>query len=575
MRGERWARLISFLPLRLIRRSLPVRITALMLVIVTVLMGILSIFIATHVRDGMFDERLRLILSDAFQRTDSVQATFNRTSLESVDEVQDLAYQLMNEQRDEVVGAGGIGVMLQRSAASDPDHTINAVVDDRLAPVISDEMRRQVARTSGHYWQSVEIPGQAGSVPGIVVGTVVDLPLVGPYDMYIVYSLGTEQRTITMMNQILAVGTIGMLVIVGVLMLIMSYRALLPVRKAAQAASRVADGNLTVRLPAKGEDELATLAHAFNDMTSYLQRQITDYRELAQLQQRFVSDVSHELRTPLSSIQIGADMIVARRAELPENLRRPAQLMSDQVDRFASMLADLLEISRVDARTARVEHETVDIVALVRGVCDLTADIAERLGVEVRIHAPQEGASADVDRVRIERVVRNLVLNAIEFAEAKPVDVTVAATVTSVAIKVRDHGVGMTDEVARHVFDRFYRADPSRQRTSGGTGLGLAIAAEDAHLHGGILTVLSCPHEGSSFVLLVPRLRDKDIEEVPAAVYDEEILAARRAWGKTHPGDVDTTIGLAGVAHDTHSLGHVVDAEDTWDEEDDDMEEDA
>lgn len=579
-----WARLGRFPLARYARRSLPVRITVLMLVIVTAVMTILSVFVATHVRDGMFEERLKQILADSSQRLEWVQTSFNRSSLESVDQVQDMAYQLMLEQREASAGAGGIGVLLLRDSRSSSTNVINAVVDEQLAPVITDQMRARVQQTNGQYWQSVAIPTTSGTQPGVVVGSTIDLPMVGEYDMYIVYSLATEQRTISMINQILAVGTVGMLLVVGVLMLLMSYRALLPVRRAAHAAERVAGGNLTVRLAVEGEDELATLALAFNDMTSYLQRQITDYRQLAMLQQRFVSDVSHELRTPLSSIQIGADFLTSNLEDLPAHLRRPAKLMGEQVERFSEMLADLLEISRVDARTARVEHQRTDLYALVTQVCAMNQQIAERAGVEVTITAPAEGVEADVDRVRVERVVRNLLLNAIEFAEAKPVEITLAQTPTSAAIKVRDHGVGMTDEVASHVFDRFYRADPSRRRTTGGTGLGLAISAEDAHLHGGILTVLSCPGAGSSFVLLLPRFRDVEIEEIPAEVYDDDIRAARVRWARTHPGDVDTTVGVASEEGEGRELGALLppapstpgddfDDPDDADERDDDFDE--
>ncbi|MDU0967601.1 MAG: MtrAB system histidine kinase MtrB [Actinomycetaceae bacterium] len=563
-------RVRAFGPFRIVRQSLPVRITALMLVIVTAVMTILSIFVATHVRDGVFDERLKQILTDSSQRIETVQSAFDRSSLESVDQVQDLAYQIMLEQRDASAGAGGIGVFLLRDTDSTSPNVINAVVDEDLTPVITKEMREKVESHPGEYWQSVTIPTSSGRMPGIVVGSTIQLPFVGSYDMFIVYSLATEQRSITMINQVLVVGTIGMLVIVGVLMLIMSYRALLPVRRAARAATKVAGGNLNVRLEVEGEDELAMLATAFNEMTSYLQRQITDYRQLATLQQRFVSDVSHELRTPLASIQIGADFLTANLDELPPNLRRPAALMGEQVERFSEMLADLLEISRVDARTARIEHERTDLVVLVNQVVGMYAQIAERAGVEVRVIAPEGGVEADVDRVRIERVIRNLLLNAIEFAESKPVEITVAQTPTAAAVKVRDFGVGMTDEVASHVFDRFYRADPSRKRTTGGTGLGLAISAEDAHLHGGILTVLSCPGVGSSFVMLVPRFRDRDIDEVPAAVYDQDILAARILWAKTHPGDVDTTIGMVSDSQDLGVLEEemTVDIDDIDDRDD-------
>lgn len=116
--------------------------------------------------------------------------------------------------------------------------------------------------------------------------------------------------------------------------------------------------------------------------------------------------------------------------------------------------------------------------------------------------------------------------------------ITVAGSQTAVALQVRDHGPGMTDAVAQHVFDRFYRADPSRKRTTGGTGLGLAISAEDAALHSGLLTVLSCPQQGSAFTLLLPRHQGEEIADLPEQVENQDLITARSQWAATHPEDI-------------------------------------
>ena len=145
---------------------------------------------------------------------------------------------------------------------------------------------------------------------------------------------------------------------------------------------------------------------------------------------------------------------------------------------------------------------------------------------------------AQVDETRVTRITQNLLVNAIEFAEGKPVQITVAGSQSAVALQVRDHGPGMTDAVAQHVFDRFYRADPSRKRTTGGTGLGLAISAEDAALHSGLLTVLSCPQQGSAFTLLLPRHQGEEIADLPEQVENQDLIAARSQWATTHPEEI-------------------------------------
>lgn len=112
----------------------------------------------------------------------------------------------------------------------------------------------------------------------------------------------------------------------------------------------------------------------------------------------------------------------------------------------------------------------------------------------------------------------------------------------------------MTDAVAQHVFDRFYRADPSRKRTTGGTGLGLAISAEDAALHSGLLTVLSCPHQGSAFTLLLPRHQGQEIDDIPAQVENQDLVIARQQWAIDHPEDIMLSENLEESSLQVHQV---------------------
>jgi len=260
---------------------------------------------------------------------------------------------------------------------------------------------------------------------------------------------------------------------------------------------------------------MARLGGAFNDMASSLQEQIQEYDELSRLQQRFVSDVSHELRTPLTTIRMAEEMIWQDRDQFEPATKRSAELLHDQVGRFESMLADLLEISRYDAQSALLDPDTVDLRTVVAKVVEANSELATRLGVEVRVDAPPERAAAEVDVRRIERVLRNLLVNAIEHAEGRPVVVSIGASGTDVAVRVRDHGVGMSPHTVAHVFDRFFRADPARPRTTGGTGLGLSIAAEDVALHHGVLEAWGVLGEGSSFLVILPRAVGNEVASRP------------------------------------------------------------
>jgi two-component system sensor histidine kinase MtrB len=265
----------------------------------------------------------------------------------------------------------------------------------------------------------------------------------------------------------------------------------------------------------RGEDDLARLAASFNRMATSLQRQIRQLEDLSRVQRRFVSDVSHELRTPLTTVRMAADVLHEARAGFDPAVERSAEILQAQLDRFESLLADLLEISRYDAGAAMLEAEPTDIVSVARQVVEAMEPLADRRGSVLALVSPPGGAVAEVDPRRIERVLRNLVANAIEHGEGLPVTVIVAADDAAVAVAVRDRGVGLAASDVPMVFNRFWRADPARARTTGGTGLGLSIAMEDAHLHGGWLQAWGEPGDGCQFRLTVPRRQGTELDRSP------------------------------------------------------------
>lgn len=537
----RWARNLRIT--RTINRSLSIKITASMILVSIVVLGLLTLFVSSHIRSGLYEERQAQILSDAARRLAATQASFDQSSVSNSEQVQDVAYRAMQELRSSVAGAGGVGTLLLRDPRTSDVQSINEIIEPGMENLVSKELRKAVESKPGYEWQPVAIPTTKGdSEPGIVVGTTINLPIVGTYEAYIVYSLATEEANVKLVMQVLVVGSVTLLFLLAGLIWAVSYQIMLPITRTAQAAKKLSAGDLDARVVVAGDDELAVLGNSFNNMADSLQVQFWQYAELARLQQRFVSDVSHELRTPLTTIKMATHMIHDSKDELSPLPRRSAELLNEQVDRFDSMLADLLEISRFDAQTANLSRGDHDLKKLIKRVIKDNQFLADNNGVEVIFNPPDYSCVAAVDELRIERIVRNLLVNAYEHAEGKPVKVDLAVNDTAAAIRVRDYGVGMTDEVASHVFDRFFRADPARPRTSGGTGLGLAICAEDTHLHEGQLSAIGCPNSGSSFLLVIPISEDEPIGESPLDIFDDELLEARAKWAQEHPEDISDSI---------------------------------
>jgi two-component system sensor histidine kinase MtrB len=233
------------------------------------------------------------------------------------------------------------------------------------------------------------------------------------------------------------------------------------------------------------------------------------------MQQRFVSDVSHELRTPLTTVRMAAEVLYDARDDFDPINKRSAELLYNQVERFQSLLADLLEISRFDAGVAMLDAEATDIVQLISHVMEGAAPVAEEYGSKMTLNAPEGSVVVEMDSRRIDRILRNLILNALEHGEGRPVNISVASNGDAVAVTVRDHGIGMSPAEAARVFDRFWRADPARARTTGGSGLGLSIATEDTKLHNGWLQAWGNTGVGSSFRLTLPLKQGGTITKSP------------------------------------------------------------
>lgn len=517
-----WTFLRSSQIVHRIRHSLSAKLAVAITLAALVLLLVFGIIVASQLRSSMFDTRKDAILADASLRFSSAQSVFSSSTATSPDQVQESARGALASLKASAAGAGATNVALLRSEGSTASLRINQIEDEQMRGLITPQMREAVAQ-GGAQWQSVGIRASDSDKvsPGILVGTQVQLPRAGTHELYILYSLAADQRQVDVVLRVLVLSALPIIVTLPIGVFALLHRLLLPVRLTVSAATKAAEGDLDVRVEVHGADEMAALGRAFNAMTSSLQDTISRYDELAKLQQRFVSDVSHELRTPLTTIRMAEDIVWDNREDLPAHARRSAELLHDQTERMEQMLADLLEISRYDAASALLDAEERDLRPIVTRVVEACAELAQRQGVPVEVVAPAR-AAAEIDERRIERVIRNLVVNAIEHADGTRVTITVATSATDVACRVRDRGVGMTQEVADHVFDRFYRADTARARTTGGTGLGLAIATEDVAIHGGRLQAYGEPGKGASFLMTLPKHAGDEIASRPLALWEDE-----------------------------------------------------
>jgi two-component system, OmpR family, sensor histidine kinase MtrB len=385
---------------------------------------------------------------------------------------------------------------------------------------------------------SMSFPSGSSPVAGLAYG----VPVGFYYQLYYFFPLTQVQQSLALIQRTLMVAGLALVFLFAAIAALVTHWVVAPVRRAAGSAQRLSAGNLGVRMPVRGADELATLATSFNEMATSLQDKMNALEDLSQVQRLFVSDVSHELRTPLTTIRFAADMLFASREQFDGPVARSAELLQSQLDRFEALLTDLLEISRYDANVAVLDPEPVDVCDLARHAADVAQQLAERRGAKIEFRLPVEPCVADVDRCRVERILRNLLVNAVEHGEGRDAVVTVAGDSAAVAVAVRDFGIGLRPGEERLVFDRFWRADPARARTTGGTGLGLAIALEDARIHGGWLEAWGEPGRGSVFRLTLPRAVGGQLAGSPLPLAPDEAELAGAAGA----------VRLAGATVDIH-----------------------
>ncbi|MFT4011204.1 MAG: MtrAB system histidine kinase MtrB [Nocardioidaceae bacterium] len=498
---------------RIWRRSIQARVVISTVLLSAVVVSIVGWTLLRQITDGLVDSRTEASVAEAIRGNQDAEERLRAASsleAEPATQLSQLTSSLVSRgvaqgyevivsgplarDADNVGRAGGVSSTAGVDATSVPDNLVRAVEDPHHTG------------TSWTYTRIDYVSSDRPSVPGVATGSTLVIPADGAtYAVYNLFPLTEEQQTLSLVRRALLTSGALLLALVAGLTWLVTRQVVTPVRLARRTAERLASGRLEERMQVRGADDLARLATSFNQMAASLQKQIRKLEDMSASQRRFVSDVSHELRTPLTTVRMASDVLHDARADFDPVTARSAELLQTELDRFEALLSDLLEISRFDAGAANLELEDVSLGDIARRVVESTRPLAEARGTRVVIDDADTVVVAEVDARRVERIVRNLITNAIDYADSADVLVTVAANEHSAALAVRDYGVGLKPGDEVRVFNRFWRADPARARTTGGTGLGLSIALEDARLHGGWLQAWGAPGQGTQFRLTLPR----------------------------------------------------------------------
>ena len=510
------------------KTSLAVRVVASTVVLSTIAISILAFVILISVQNGIKDSKLDSALSESQSSIYQTESQFSFLSTQLRGSYKLALDNVVNNLTPNNQGGSGREVILIQQDSPQgtllkTERSTNLVSKNSIPSELRDRVR--ASSTLQHSYGNIisrenisPLAAVVNSPRALIIGGKVSLPTVGIYEIYFLFNIENEYETIALVRSTLLVGGLSLILLIAIIVLVVVRQVVRPVRSAAQIAEKLAAGQLEERMSTDGAEEIASLGNSFNDMANVLQEQILRLENLSRVQQRFVADVSHELRTPLTTMRMAADVLYRARDNFEPTISRSSELLLSQIDRFENMLSELLEVSRFDAGVVRLEPELLDFKVVVRRSIEALVPIAHDHQIDINVTEPEQPISVVIDPRRIDRILRNLLINAIEHGENKDIDVLISATDQSVAVSVRDFGVGLRKSELNRVFDRFWRADPARARSKGGTGLGLSIAQEDAHLHGGVIEVWGEIGKGAQFIFTFPRERGQSLRDRPIPI---------------------------------------------------------
>ena len=496
-----------------VRNSLAIKVIFSTVLLSLVVTGITGSVLNTQLSAGVKDVNLSSALVEARSTIFTAEYRFLLAQGEKDSVVQKVVDDVISSATTLTSSENAREVVFLRSPGNTRENNYE-IASNLLDPTsIPSSLSERVRKNPNLVYQYTNMNYLSGSrIKGLAIGQKVQIPNAGQYEMYIIFSLVNQEKTLDLISRSLFLGGFILLLLVALITWLVVRQVVSPVRQAAMIATEFTAGDFRKRLKVESQDEIATLGLAFNEMAESIEQQIARLENLSRVQQRFVSDVSHELRTPLTTLRMASEVIFSSKDNFDPIVGRSAELLVAQLDRFEKLLEDLLEVSRFDAEVAVLEAVDFDMVLLVQRCADDLGLVAKERKTEIYVNSSEPVIMIKADIRRVERILRNLLANAIDHSEELQIDVRIVASDHDVAVGVRDYGIGLDENALTRVFDRFWRADPSRARTRGGTGLGLSIALEDARLHNGELEAWGRPGRGSHFVVTLPRNTWESIE---------------------------------------------------------------
>lgn len=483
---DRVRRELSAMPLRL-------RLTVLLMALLAVALLVTGATVTTQVRSFMTarqDAELRAASAHLVDGAVANQATEQRA----------FAYVPTNTYAIELQTVAGREVSLM----TDPGNSARGNL-----PAIPDLTRTDPRVTSGRVFS---VGSQSGDTTWhVVAGTVTDEGVTYVYAVAV--SMDHVQEVIEHLELVIVlVGLVALVACAGLGWFAVR-RALRPLREIEDTAKKIAGGDLTQRVPTPGShDEIGSLSQSLNVMLARIEDSFAVRRASEERMRRFVADASHELRTPLVTVRGYAELFRQGAVSTPTEVRSALRRIEDEATRMAGMVDDLLLLTRLERRhqdNAEKPQAPVDLTVLAAdAVQDATAIDHTREVRLLGLDGPVRPTVVLGDDAALRQVITNLVANAISYtAPGTPIEVSVGAADGTAQLQVIDHGDGIPPDLRERIFERFYRADASRNSERGGSGLGLAIVTAIVQSHKGSVEIRDTPGGGATFVAKIPSMR--------------------------------------------------------------------
>jgi signal transduction histidine kinase len=385
----------------------------------------------------------------------------------------------------------------QRRIIADSDHTmIGQVLPASMLPVTTSSSSSSGTSFSTSASAAVSQSSSASSSSSfpLVISTD-ESPQPSGHGSIINTTYSPQASFLTSMNHALWLAVFIAGLVALLLALVFANTLLRPLHTLKAAAEKMEQGDLSQRVSIKGKSEIGALAHSFNMMAESLSRS-------EQARRNLVSDVAHELRNPLMNIRGYLELLVEGVLE-----PTPPTLASlyEETSLLSRLVADLQDISLAEAGQLHLALQPVALAEVVSQAVQIIQPQLEQKHLTLHEHLSPDLPHIEVDPERVAQILRNLLRNAITHTpDGGEISITTNRDQACVHISVQDSGTGIAPEHLPYIFERFYRADPSRARTTGGTGLGLAVVKQMVQAHGGQITIASQQGQGTCFTVTLP-----------------------------------------------------------------------